>query len=94
VRLDEFNAQLQPQLTWAPSFAVVGSYYDQAVRSGQLTGDVAVEIQTAIDKAEQFVDGPQHTAGLAQLENAARAADRLGLVTLSGALDELQESLR
>ena len=94
VRLDEFNAQLQPQLTWAPSFAVVGSYYDQAVRSGELTGDVAVEIQTAIDKAEQFVDGPRHTAGLAQLENAARAADRLGLSTLSGALDELQESLR
>jgi hypothetical protein len=64
------------------------------VRSGELSGDVAVEIQEAIDRAERFVDGPQHNGGLAQLENAARAADRLGLADLSGALSELQESLR
>jgi hypothetical protein len=94
VQLDEFNAQLQPQLSWAPSFAVARSYYDQAVRSGLLTGDVAVEIQDAIDRAEKFIDGPQHKAGLAQLQNAARASDRLGLDALAGALVELADSRR
>jgi hypothetical protein len=94
VQLDEFNAQLQPQLSWAPSFAVARSHYDQAVRSGLLTGDVAVEIQQAIDRAERFIDGPQHAAGLVQLENAVRASDRLGLDALAGALGELADSLR
>jgi hypothetical protein len=94
VQLSEFNAQLQPQLSWAPSFAVVRSHYDQAVRSGQLTGDLAVEIQGAIDRAERFVDGPRHPAGLAQLDNAARASARVGLDALAGALSQLADSLR
>jgi hypothetical protein len=94
VQLDEFNAQLQPQLGWAPSFAVARSHYDQAVRSGLLTGDVAVEIQEAIDRAERFIGGPQHAAGLVQLENAVRASDRLGLEALAGALVDLADSLR
>jgi hypothetical protein len=94
VQLDEFNAQLQPQLSWAPSFAVARSHYDQAVRSGLLTGDVAIEIQEAIDRAERFIDGPQHAAGLVQLENASRASNRLGLDALAGALVDLADSLR
>ena len=38
VQLDEFNAQHQEQIVWTPSFNVAGAYFDQAVRSGELSG--------------------------------------------------------
>ena len=37
VQLDEFNAQHQEKIVWTPSFNVAGAYFDQAVRSGELT---------------------------------------------------------
>ncbi|WP_207208686.1 Ig-like domain repeat protein [Nocardioides oleivorans] len=39
VTADELNAQHQTTTTWAPSFAVAGSYVDQAARSGALTSE-------------------------------------------------------
>lgn len=94
VRLDQFNAQLQHQLDWAPSFAVARSHYDQAVRAGTLDGSKAKNIAKAIDKAERFADGPQRRAAIAQLENAARDAGKVNLTALSEALQDLADSLR
>jgi hypothetical protein len=94
VTQDEFNAQLQEQLTWEPSFAVVRAHFDQAVRSGDLAGDLALEVEEAIDLAERFADGRQNRAALAQLDNAARWTGQAGLDALSQALTDLADSLR
>jgi hypothetical protein len=94
VTQDEFNAQLQAQLTWEPSFAVARSHFDQAVRSGDLGGDLALEVEEAIDLAERFAAGRQHRAALAQLDNAARWTGQAGLDALSQALTDLADSLR
>ncbi|NED98397.1 hypothetical protein G1H11_24150 [Phytoactinopolyspora alkaliphila] len=81
------------ELIFVPSFADVRWHYDQAVRAGLLAGELATEIQEAIDRAERFTDGPQHRAGLAQLDNAARTAERAGLDALAEALTKLRQSL-
>lgn len=81
------------ELLFVPSFDRVRWHYDRAVRAGLLAGDRATEIQEAIDRAERFVDGPRHSAGLVQLRNAARAADRAGADALADALTELRRSL-
>ena len=81
------------ELLFVPNFDRVRWHYDQAVRAGLLTGEPAAEIQEAIDRAELFIDGPRHSAGLVQLRNAARAADRAGADALADALTELRLSL-
>ncbi|HEU4541055.1 MAG TPA: hypothetical protein VFR23_08000 [Jiangellaceae bacterium] len=94
VALDGFNAQLQPMLTWEPSFAVVGSYYDQAVRSGALTGDLAKELGDNLRNAEQLAGGPQNRAAIALLENVVRRAGDAGLDDLSQAASDLLDTIR
>jgi hypothetical protein len=94
VVLDQFNAQLQPMLTWAPSFNVVGSYYDQAVRSGALSGDAASDLGDQLGNAERLAGGPQNTAAIKLLENVSRMAGRAGLDDLSQAAADLADTLR
>ncbi len=94
VVLDQFNAQLQHELTWEPSFNVAGSYYDQAVRSGELSRALANNIGKALDKAEQFAGGPQNRVAIAQLENVAKWADRAGVDDLAQAATDLADTLR
>ncbi len=78
VVLGEFNAQLQPQLTWEPSFAVVDSYYAQAVRSGALTGERASDMGDNLRNAEKLAGGPQNHAAIKLLENVIRGPTRPG----------------
>jgi hypothetical protein len=94
VVLDQFNAQLQPMLTWEPSFAVVGSYYDQAVRSGALAGDLAKELGDNLRNAENLAGGPQNRAAIALLENVVRRAGEAGLDDLSQAAADLLDTIR
>ena len=94
VVLDQFNAQLQPMLTWAPSFNVVGSYYDQAVRSGALSGDAASDLGDQLGNAERLAGGPQNTAAIKLLENVSRMTGRAGLDDLSQAAADLADTLR
>jgi hypothetical protein len=61
------NVQHQQRFSHAPSFAVTRSYRDQLVRSGDLSGDLLVQVDRAIDRAEQFRTGPQATAAKATL---------------------------
>jgi hypothetical protein len=94
VVLDQFNAQLQPMLTWEPSFNVVGSYYDQAVRSGALAGDLAKELGDNLRNAENLAGGPQNRAAIALLENVVRRAGEAGLDDLSQAAADLLDTIR
>lgn len=71
--LDEFNAQAQPAIVHAPSFAVVRSYIDQAERDGSLSGKALTQVRKHVDEAELLVaDGSADAAVNAQLANAAR----------------------
>jgi hypothetical protein len=95
IQLEQFNAQLQPKLTWAPSFAVAGSFYDQLVRAGGIDAGTAETIAGYLDRAERFSTGPQRRAAVAQLEEAAALlSDAPGQAELKAALLELAGSLR
>src|SRR5262245_9864904 len=62
VQLDQFNAQHQPQITWAPSFAVARARFDQLERTctstvtGEHSGALTVTGVTCLDGAA--VSGP------------------------------------
>ncbi|KGN31493.1 hypothetical protein N802_03760 [Knoellia sinensis KCTC 19936] len=84
VKQDEFNAQLQSELTWEPSFAVVGSHYDQAVRAGTLSGNTAKQVGKHIDQAEKLVGNGK--SSVAELNNALRK--------LGSSHPALQQSIR
>jgi hypothetical protein len=94
VVLEEFNAQHQPQIEWTPSFAVVRSHYDQAVRNGVLDDKTAGKIAQFIDKAEKLDNGnASKQAVIAQLENAAaRSGDTAPALT--AALLDLADTFR
>jgi hypothetical protein len=51
VSVDEISAQLQTQFVWAPSFNVVHSHFDQAVRIGAITGRDVNQVENLLDKA-------------------------------------------
>jgi LVIVD repeat len=94
VRLDQFNAQLQVDVTPAPSFAVVGARLDQSVRAG-LDAETANRLQGHIDKAKEFLAGPQKQAGIAQLDAAASSLqERPDQADLAQAFTDLADSLR
>jgi hypothetical protein len=49
VMMDEFNAQLQPKVTWEPSVDVAQAYLDQMVRSRRILNERAGQIQEVLD---------------------------------------------
>jgi hypothetical protein len=72
----QFNAQLQPRLAWAPSFAVVRSHLDQLVRAGAIDAKTLGKVTKHIEKAEEDSNGKkakgQLTAAAAQLTEGAQ----------------------
>jgi hypothetical protein len=94
VEQDQFNSQLQEQLTWAPSFNVAGAYFDQAVRSGELAGNTMRQVGKWLSQAEKLAGRGETDSALDQLANAAR---RLGddgdQGELKQAVQDLAESL-
>ena len=72
VLVGEFNSQHQTPITWAPSFNVAGSFFDQAVRSGELAGAQARQVGTSMELAEKQADKGNDEAAIAHLRNAAR----------------------
>ncbi len=49
VMMNEFNAQLQPKVEWAPTRDVAQAYLDQMTRANRILNDRASEIQSALD---------------------------------------------
>ncbi|MEI5584403.1 MULTISPECIES: LVIVD repeat-containing protein [unclassified Agromyces] len=73
IQLDEFNAQTQSELVHAPSFAVAGSYVDQAERAGTLSAKALAQVRKHLAEAQVLVeDGSSSRAVIAQLDNAIR----------------------
>jgi hypothetical protein len=70
VKLDEFNPQQQPRLSWAASPVVARAYLDQLTRTKGLTAERVAAVRSAVeghDKAKL-----QELAG--QLEQGASSA--------------------
>jgi hypothetical protein len=53
VRMDEYNPQAQPHITWPAAFPVVRSYLDQLVRNGGLPAARTTAIARTLDNAEK-----------------------------------------
>ena len=88
VRQRKFNAQHQTPIRWRPSFNVVGSYFDQAVRSGALSGLKLDRVERLIARAERLHARDRDTRAARKLE---RASERL---SRSGDQGELRDALR
>jgi hypothetical protein len=73
VRLDTFNAQMQPKVVWPPSPAVARAYLDQLNRTKALDPARAAALKTAIDKTEK---GKPNKAAIDQLDTLAQQLER------------------
>ncbi|WP_109508685.1 LVIVD repeat-containing protein [Nocardioides speluncae] len=90
-QVDEFNAQHQTEITWAPSFNVAGAYYDQAVRAGSLAEKTEAKVGGHLAKAEKLVANGEAASAIDQLNKAIRVLDDSDL---RDALAALRDSLR
>ncbi|WP_401000452.1 LVIVD repeat-containing protein [Agromyces sp. GXQ0307] len=73
IQLDVFNAQTQSMLVHAPSFAVAGSYVDQAERSGDLSAKQLAQVRKHLAEAAALeAGGSSSRAVIAQLDNAIK----------------------
>ena len=73
IRLDTFNAQAQPKLTWPPTTAVARAYLDQLNRSKALDATRAAAVKAALDKTEK---GKPNKAAIDQLESVAQQIEQ------------------
>ncbi len=92
--LAEFNSQLQSELVSAPSFNVAGSYFDQAVRGGDLTGKQADKVGGSLAKAEKLEGKGETASAIEQLNNAVKfIAGDPDLADLEAAIIALRDTL-
>jgi hypothetical protein len=70
-QLGRFNAQHQPRIAHAPSFAVARSFRDQAVRAGTLSGELLAQVDKFVERAERYSETHQQSAAVAQLNALA-----------------------
>lgn len=66
VRLEAFNAQGQPEFTWAPSFAVARAYVDQIERGRGLPAARIASLRAALAEAEGGAGGAPALRTLAE----------------------------
>jgi hypothetical protein len=87
VELDQFNAQLQPRITWDPSFATVRAQFDQLVRADGIGEGLATQVDKFLARAERFADRGQRDAAVDQLEEiAGKLGDSPGQQALAEAI--------
>ncbi len=78
VVLDQFNAQLQPRVTWEPTVAVARSYLDQMVRAHRILDARAAEVSDLLRSVDAGAATPMQIRGLAAALDADAAAIRSG----------------
>ncbi len=87
-QLDRMNAQLQSEIVWAPSFAVVRSHLDQLVRAGAIDDALLARVEKHLQAAEAATQGNkakgQLTAAAGQLMSSSHDALRGALLDLAG----------
>lgn len=94
VQLEEHNAMAMRSFDWEPSFAVAGSYVDQAERAGSLSGNAIKQVRHHLAQAEKLDGGPaSKRAVIAHLDNAIRKAGN-GDPAVTEALQELRDTYR
>jgi hypothetical protein len=76
VRFDELNAQMQTQITWAPTFEVAGALLDQLERSGDISAKKLTAIRALFDTARQVVDREPKAASALLVEASALLGQR------------------
>jgi hypothetical protein len=67
-----FNSQHQTRLSWDPSFNVAGSFFDQAVRSGELSGATQDKVGSSLAEAEMLANQGEEAAAFDLLTTAIR----------------------
>jgi hypothetical protein len=105
-RLQEFNSQNQPKVTWPPSSAVAKSYVDQLNRTKGISTQRAKTVTDVLSKADQLRTGKERSAAetltaldaaAAQVEGDAKSAtgvDQKRLTALADTLRRRAASLR
>jgi hypothetical protein len=88
----QFNAQLQPRITWAPSYALVRAYRDQVLRTGTVDAGTQAQIDKFIDRAEKFSQEGKTSAAQAQLHALANQLTAPQYATLQSALRALSDA--
>ena len=86
-QVDRLNAQLQSEIVWAPSFAVVRSHLDQLILAGAIGGETLDEVEKHLAMAEEATQGKkakgQLTAAADKLEGERYDALRGALLDLA-----------
>ena len=97
-RMDEYNPQAQPRITWPAAFPVVRSYLDQLVRNRGLRAARTSAIASALTRAERARGSArraQLNALAAQLDTDARgASDRARVTAMAAAVRDLARETR
>jgi hypothetical protein len=71
VRMETFNAQEQPRVTWPATTQVARAYVDQLVRSQTMTSERAASARATLDRVDQLQTGREPTVA-AVLDEAGR----------------------
>jgi hypothetical protein len=98
VRLDMFNAQLQPMVSWPAAVPVAQAYLDQMVRGNGILTARASSIQSVLDRAERgsastaelTATATQLEADAAQIRAGTAGGDAERMEKLAGVLRELE----
>ena len=107
IRMDEFNAQLQPKIEWPTDVVVARAYLDQLMRSNSIRADRAVAVSTALDRVGNATQSADMTAAATNLREVAGAleadsreplpsgqdSDRLRMRSLAESIRNLASSL-
>ena len=93
VKLDLFNPQAQPKLTWPASFVVARAYLDQLERNHAIPKDRASAIGKELKKAEKQ-NGEKRVEALTQLaaaleQDASGSTDAARVKLLQGSVTDL-----
>jgi hypothetical protein len=62
VRLNEFNAQNQPRVTWPATSVVARAYLDQLGRSNAISADRARAVRDSLSKVDELRTGKERDA--------------------------------
>ena len=78
VRMDTFNAQQQPRITWPDTTQVARAYLDQLARRNVVTSERAAAARATLDRVDQLQTGRERNAAtiLGEVERLAEQFSR------------------
>ncbi|UCC25552.1 MAG: hypothetical protein JSU98_00380 [Gemmatimonadales bacterium] len=94
VTLDEFNAQMQPHLSWPDAAPVARAYLDQMIRAKRILAERAEALDALLERAETDTASAAELQGMAatleadaaQVEAGLQGGDAARLSALAGVL--------